>query len=124
MIRVLALLLLPGAAMAQPAPPAPSSPDAWVQKGAAEIVLLEKIRAQPMTVTVKTGQSTTFGTLTVAVRSCVTRPPDLPQNSAAFIEATDSRGTAPVFKGWVLSTTPAVSHMEHPIYDLRLIACR
>lgn len=119
-------VLLPGLAHAQGAAPVPqqSPPDTWVPRTAAELVLLEKVRAQPLTVTVRTGQSTTFGTLTINVRSCASRPPDLPQNAAAFIEATDSRGSAPVFRGWILSNTPAVSQMEHPIYDVRLVACR
>lgn len=135
--RLLAALLIPGAVLAQtapqtgpsPAPPAagpaqPSGPDAWVPRSTAELVLLEKLRAQPSQVMIKAGQQAGFGTLTIAVKSCVTRPPDLPQNSAAFLEITDSRGIAPVFRGWVLSNTPAVSQLEHPVYDLRLVACR
>ena len=124
-MRLLAAAVLwPMAAAAQPAPGAMSPPDAWRPGTTADLVLLEKVRAQPSAVSVRAGQSTTIGTLTVAVKSCVTRPPDLPQNAAAFIEATDSRGSAPVFRGWILSNTPAVSQLEHPIYDLRLIACR
>ena len=114
-----------------PAPPAsappaagPSAPDAWLPRGSADLVLLDKLRAQPSTITLRTGQSATFGAITVTLRSCVTRPPDLPQNSAAFLEVADSRGTAPVFRGWVLSNTPAVGQLEHPVYDLRLVACR
>lgn len=104
---------------------APSAPDAWVPRTTADLVLLEKTRAQTSTVSVTVGQSTTFGSLTITLRGCVTRPPDLPQNSAAFLDITDSReGAAPVFHGWVLSNTPAVSQMEHPVYDLRLMACR
>lgn len=104
---------------------APSAPDAWVPRTTADMVLLEKTRAQTSPVSVAVGQSTTFGSLTITVRSCVTRPPDLPQNSAAFLDITDSRtGDASVFHGWVLSNTPAVSQMEHPVYDLRLMACR
>ena len=48
----------------------------------------------------------------------------LPQNSTAFLEVTDSRGSAPVFRGWVLSNTPSVSQFEHPVYDLRLVSCK
>lgn len=104
---------------------APSAPDAWVPRTTADLVLLEKTRAQTSQVSVAVGQSTTFGTLTIAVRGCVTRPPDLPQNSAAFLDITDSRaGAAPAFHGWVLSNTPAVSQLEHAVYDLRLVACR
>ena len=98
--------------------------DAWIPKQTAELVLLDKIRAQPSTLQVKVGQSGTFGTLTVNVRSCATRPPDQPQDSAAFIDVTDSRRQGAVFHGWVLANTPAVSVMEHPVYDLRLATCR
>ena len=104
---------------------APSAPDAWVPRTTADLVLLEKTRAQTSPVSVAVGQSTIFGSLTVTVRGCVTRPPDLPQNSAAFLDITDSRpGAAPAFHGWVLSATPAVSQLEHPVYDLRLMGCR
>ena len=101
-----------------------SAPDSWVARGTAEIIMLDKLRAQPMTLTVKVGQSGTFGTLAISVRSCFVRPPDLPQNAAAFLEITDSRGSAPVFRGWVLANTPSVSQFEHPVYDLRLAACK
>ena len=126
---VLALLLLAPPAIAADAPStqpaAPSPPDTWVPRTTADLVLLEKLRAQPSAVTLATGQSTTFGSITVTLKSCATRPPDLPQNSAAFLVVTDSKaGAAPVFSGWVLSNTPAVSQLEHPLYDLRLVTCR
>lgn len=95
----------------------------WVPKKTAELVLLDKIRAQPSKVEINVGSSATFGTLTVNVRSCYVRPPDQPTDSTAFLEVTDSRGKGDVFKGWVLANTPAVSQMEHPVYDLRLVAC-
>lgn len=121
---VLAALLL-----AQPAAAAdatqPSPPDTWVPRTTADLVVLEKLRAQPTTVTLSTGQSVTSGTLTITLKSCAARPPDLPPNSAAFLEVTDSKiGPAPVFRGWMLANTPAVSQLEHPVYDLRLVACR
>ena len=115
-----ALLLMAQA----PVPATPSPPDTWVQRQTAEIVMLDKLRAQPTTITVKAGQDVAYGTLTVAVKSCQSRPIDLPQNAAAFLEVTDSRGSAPVFRGWVLSNTPSVSQFEHPVYDLRLVSCK
>jgi hypothetical protein len=108
-------LLAAGPAVAQ---------EGWVPKTTAELVVLDKIRAQPQPLTVKVGASGTFETLTVRVESCVVRPPDQPADSAAFLNVTDSRGKADVFKGWVLANTPSVSVMEHPLYDLRLVACK
>ncbi len=133
---VLAVFLVPGVAWGQPAPApqagvppgaqpaAPTGPDAWLPRGSAELILLDKLRAQPSAVMVRTGQTATFGTLSIALKSCAVRAPDVPQNAAAFLEVTDSRQSAPPFRGWVLSNVPSVSLFEHPVYDLRLVTCR
>lgn len=128
------LMLAAAAACAVPNPvpraawaadPAPmSAPDTWKPGTTAELVLLDKLRAQPVTLTVAAGQSTAFESLTVAMTRCVFRPPDLPANAAAFLEITEKGAPAPVFRGWILSNTPAVSQLEHPVYDLRVVSCR
>ena len=98
--------------------------DNWLPKTTADLILLDKIRAQPSAVSVKVGESANFGTITIRVRSCVIRPPDQPADAAAFVDVTDTRGKGDVFHGWILANTPSVSQMEHPVYDLRLAACR
>ena len=98
--------------------------EGWVARGTAELILLDKVRAQPAPVTVKVGESTSFGSITVRVRSCFVRPPDQPADSTAFVEVSDVRGKTDVFRGWLLAGTPTVSQMEHPVYDLRLSSCR
>lgn len=104
--------------------PAMSAPDAWKPGAVAELVLLDKLRAQPSTVSVEAGKSVVFEALTVAMTRCVTRPPDLPANAAAFLEITEKGSAAPVFRGWILSNTPSVSQLEHPVYDVRLVSCK
>ena len=129
-MRRSAALLIGFAVMGQGAlPPPPSGsalspPDTWLPRQSAELIILDKMRAQPSSLTIRTGQSATFGTLTLAVKDCDVRPPDLPQNAAVFLEVTDSRASAPAFRGWMLSNTPAVSQFEHPLYGLRLVTCR
>ena len=56
-----------------------------------------------------------------AVASAAT--PDQAADSAAFVDVTDTRGKTDVFRGWILVNTPAVSQMEHPVYDLKLAGC-
>ncbi len=118
MKRVLAALLLVAA------PAAAQMPEGWVPKTTADLIFLDKIRGQPVPMTVKTGASGTFGSLTVKVRACDSRPPDQPADSTAFVEVSDARGSTDVFRGWIFANTPAVSNMEHPVYDLRLAGCR
>lgn len=115
------------------APPAPSPetapqpetppPPAWLPRPAARLILLDKISAQPHTVTVKVGQSTSFGALTIMVRACEVRPPDVPQDATAFLDITDSHSGMPGFRGWMFAREPAANMLEHPVYDVRLAGC-
>ena len=103
----------------QAEPPAPT----WLPQAAAVLILLDKISAQPRTVTVKVGESTAFGALTIAVRACDVRPPDVPADAAALLEITDRNPGMPGFNGWLLAHEPAASMLQHPVYDVRLAGC-
>jgi hypothetical protein len=102
-----------------PAPPPPS----WEPRQSATLILLNKITAQPRTVTVKVGASVGFGSLTIAVRACAVRPSDLPADATAFLDITDSHPDEPGFHGWTIASAPGVSMLEHPVYDVHLAGC-
>ncbi len=57
------------------------------------------------------------------MRACSVRPPNLPPDSTAYLDIADSRPGAPGFHGWMFAKDPAVSMLEHPIYDVHLIDC-
>lgn len=103
--------------------PTLSSADAWLPRTTGDLVVLDKVRARPTTVTLTTGKTATAGPLAITLIRCVTRPADVPANSAAFVEIRDSRSPA-TFRGWMLVNEPSLGQLEHPIYDVRLIACR
>ena len=68
-----------------------------------------------------------FGTLEVTVRACHKAPPEEPPESAAFLEIRDAKpGEAPValFSGWMFASSPALSALEHPVYDIWVLDCR
>jgi len=52
------------------------------------------------------------------------RPADQPADSAAFLDIQDSRPTGTGFRGWMLAGAPSLNQMQHPIYDVRVVACR
>ena len=80
--------------------------------------------AQNALLTVKVGQEAHFGSLSIQVQACSSRPPDQPRDSAAFLTITDSHPDAPGFRGWMLANNPSLSMLQHPIYDVRVVACR
>lgn len=129
----LAMLLMSSVAQGQtpaPAPvvPPPSQtpaqyPETWLPRGNVDLVGLDKITARLTAVSGKIAQKLTYGTLEIVVRSCMVRGPDQPADQAAFLDVTDSRDTKFAFHGWMLMSSPGVSVIEHPVYDLRLKGC-
>jgi hypothetical protein len=111
----------------QPAPP-PDAPQpiplTWVPQGTAQLQVLDKVNAQSAVLTVKVGQEAQFGSLSIQVQACNIHPPDQPQDSAAYLNITDSHADAPGFRGWMLANNPALSMMQHPLYDVRVMGCR
>ena len=88
---------------------------------------LDKISARVSQFEAPVGQSVRFGTLSVAVRDCQRSPPEERPENAAFVEVYETRpGEARVrlFSGWMFSSSPALSALEHPVYDVNLLECR
>jgi hypothetical protein len=114
----------PGAPSPPATPPATAArPNIWVPAGSAKLVALDKVNAQATELTVKVGQSATFGSLTITVKACAIRPPDQPADATAYLHVTDSHPDSPGFDGWMLRGEPSVSMMQHPVYDLRVTGC-
>jgi len=88
---------------------------------------LDKITAHISTFDAPIGQTVKFGALQITARSCDKRPPEEPPESAAFLEIVEARaGEAPqpLFSGWMFASSPAVSALENPIYDLWVLDCK
>ncbi len=87
---------------------------------------LDKVTARISTFPVSTAEEVRFGTLSIRVRACYKTPPTEPPESTAFLEITDMRpGEAPValFSGWMFASSPALSALEHPVYDIWVVDC-
>ncbi len=107
---------------AKPAAPA-LVPTNWIAGSLAELRLLDKVTARATGATLKQGETREFGSLTIVMRSCLLRPKDQPGDAAAFLDITDRNGGS-AFYGWMLASAPAASMLEHPGYDIRVIACQ
>lgn len=70
------------------------------------------------------GQRATRGFLTVELAEC--RYPQVSPNSDAFarIVISDRRYLEPRFEGWMVASSPALSALDHPRYDVWVIRCR
>jgi hypothetical protein len=118
-------LLLLGAALLATLPAA--AQDRWVPQRIAELQALDKVTARVVTLRALVNQPERFGSLTITVRACHSRPPDEVPDAAAWMEITDSRAPAngaAVFRGWMFANAPGVNMLQHPVYDIRIMECR
>jgi len=105
----------------------PASAQEWVPRQTAQLQALDKVTARVSVFDVRVGEPARFDTLTILVRACHGRPPDEVPDAAAWMEITDSRapaGSPPAFRGWMFANAPGVHMLEHPVYDIRVLACR
>ena len=88
---------------------------------------LDKITARVSRFDVPVGKRANFFTLSIEVRECQrSAPEDRPEN-AAFVEIYENRPgeeKSRLFSGWMFSSSPALSALEHPVYDVNLLECK
>jgi hypothetical protein len=91
---------------------------------------LDKTTARISTFEAPLDRSVRFGALVVTARACVKRPPEEPPETAAFLEIDEIRpgGTSVsatrVFSGWMFKSSPALSALENPVYDVGVLDCK
>ena len=113
----LAVVLLPLAGVAQPT----------IEHRVAVLQGLDKVTARIELLEVPLGEETLYGSLAIRAQACLETPPTEPPESVAFLEidvvAADG-GRQPAFVGWMYASTPGLSALEHPVYDVWVIDCR
>lgn len=101
--------------------------DTWLSAPTAELQTLDKITARIDTLTLAVDAPVRFGTLEIMLRHCAYRPPEEPPEHAAFLELRDlgyeNTGGELIFSGWMFASSPAISALEHPVYDVSVTAC-
>ncbi len=111
------------------------------QRDIAVLQILDKVSARVTTLRVPVSSSAAFGLIFVTARSCqVSLPSDTPE-AAAFLEISEvdlhslprseesgrvvnSANTQRLlFTGWMFASSPALSALEHPTYDVTVLGC-
>lgn len=117
----------PAAAPVPALPPPPVHLGADLSFPVALLQGLDKVSARVLTIEAPVGIPVRFGSLEIIARACKKRPPeDLPE-SAAFLDIWELRPgepTAELFRGWMFASSPALSAMEHAVYDIWVLDCK
>ena len=88
---------------------------------------LDKVTARVLTIEARLGDTKKIGSLEIIVRACDKRPPEETPESAAFMDVWEVRPGEPatnIFRGWMFASSPALSALEHPVYDVWVLDCK
>lgn len=98
---------------------------------------LDKITARTLTFDAQVGTTIKFGDIYIKIQSCRKPPPVERTEAAAFLQIwqttkTQINGVAVekatpdsrwIYSGWMFASSPALSGMDHPVYDVWVIDC-
>jgi len=88
---------------------------------------LDKQTARVFIIDAAVGQTIEFGTLKIVVQHCEKSPVEDRQESMAFIKIVEEKPScAPkkLFSGWMFASSPALSALDHPVYDVWIKDCK
>ena len=83
---------------------------------------LDKMSSQITDLSIMNGDTVTFGTLSVRVSDCRYPANDPAANAYAHVMISDATG-ATDFDGWMIASSPALSALDHPRYDVWVLRC-
>ncbi|MBL8550819.1 MAG: DUF2155 domain-containing protein [Hyphomonadaceae bacterium] len=94
---------------------------------------LDKVTGHARDFTAPVGRAVRFGTLEIIARSCSKRPAEETPEVTIYVQVFDhppgrTKGEqtprTEVFAGWLFASSPGISALEHPVYDVWAIDCR
>jgi hypothetical protein len=84
---------------------------------------LDKITGETTDLTLAVGDTQTFGRLTVSLMDCRFPVNDPASNAFAQMIIFEEGAEKPVFDGWMIASSPALSALDHPRYDVWVLRC-
>lgn len=102
---------------------------------------LDKVTATTSDYNVAVGDTLRYGSLEITVRHCEKKPPEETPETFVFLQVLEpgkavKEGEDPVvdetgaeidptklFSGWMFASSPALSSLEHPVYDIWVLDC-
>lgn len=88
---------------------------------------LDKTTARVFILEAPLNQQVQFGTLRIIVQRCEKAPAESRQESMAFVTISEVKPNCPaskLFSGWMFASSPALSALDHPLYDVWIKECK
>ena len=89
----------------------------------AEIRAIDRITGRSFKLKVPIGTEVTFSNLVLDIKYCYKNPIDKEIENFAYLIVKDKLLNKLIFQGWMFSSSPSLSSLEHPINDIWLLNC-
>lgn len=89
----------------------------------AQLRFLDKLTSETGDVTLSRGQSAKFGRLVVRLDNCRYPTGNPASDAEAHLTVIEETTEATLFSGWMLASSPALSALDHPRYDVWVLSC-
>ena len=93
----------------------------------AEIQILDKITAKVKTYKILNNNSLKVDSLNIEIYACFMSPPEAIPEDYVLLKIYDDMildTEKLIYQGWMISSSPASTPLEHPIYDVWLNDCK
>lgn len=89
----------------------------------AKLRFLDKLTGTVTDLVLQNGESQQEGRLTITLDGCRYNPENPGAEAFAHLTVLDANVTEPVFDGWMVASSPALSALDHPRYDVWVLRC-
>jgi hypothetical protein len=120
-MRALALILV----LALPAAAQENQPAGaeFTDSTGANLRFLDKLTSETGDVELSVGQAAKFGRLVVQLDSCHYPTGNPASDAEAHLTILEETSSTQLFNGWMLASSPALSALDHPRYDVWVLNC-
>jgi len=115
-------------------PPPPPAPLKRPRYTTAVLQALDKVTAETLRFEAKVGEPVRYKDLVITVHACETNAADeVSSESTAHMDVQYQPDVLPtgaartarqIYRGWMFANSPGLHPLQHPIYDLWVIACK
>jgi hypothetical protein len=102
---------------------APVAAQDYADSDGATLRFLDKLTSETGDVTLSRGQAAQFGRLLVRLDSCRYPAGNPASDASAHLTILDDSTQTELFAGWMVASSPALSALDHPRYDVWVLSC-
>lgn len=95
----------------------------YTEAEGASLRFLDKLTSDTGDVSLSRGQAAKFGRLVVRLDGCRYPTENPASDAAAHLTIIEDATETQLFSGWMLASSPALSALDHPRYDVWVLAC-